>query len=340
MRSMAESDPHGPTLRVNFRAGANFNLMKMKATSLAVTAMAMACSISTASSADDNSSTGAQKTQPPTIQSAPEYQAAADQFRKYQQAYDRGDAKTLASFYADDIDYVDEAGLEVKGRDEMEKLFIENFQANPGAKIAITIEEVKSLTPDVQVNRGVASVTATSGLTESTRYAAVLDKKNDRWQICQLTETAAQAPSASSQLEALKWLVGNWENKDADQTVETKVEWAGDKNFLVRRFKLKDEQGETEGWEIVGWDPDREQIRSWIFDSNGGFGESSWSYDGGHWLIRASNVLPDGSRSTAENVLTKVDDNKFTWESQNRTLDGESQGSLPKIVVQRTTSKP
>jgi len=302
--------------------------------------MAMACSIVTASVAADNSSPRAQKTEQPTVQSSPEYQSAEDQFRKYQQAYDRGDAKTLASFYADDIDYIDQDGVEIKGRGEMEKLFAENFQANPGAKIAITIEEVKQLTPDVQVNRGVATVTASSGLNESTRYAAVLAKKNDGWQIYQLTETAAPAPSASSQLEALKWLIGNWENKDADQTVETKVEWAGDKNFLVRTFKLKDEEGETDGWEIVGWDPDRQQIRSWIFDSNGGSGESSWSYDGGHWLIRASNVLPGGSRSTAENLLTKVDDNKFTWESQNRTLEGDSQPSVPKIVVHRSTSNP
>ena len=138
----------------------NFLLIKMKATSLTMTALAMACSIVTASMAADNSSTSAQKTQQATVQSSPEYQEAADQFRKYQQAYDRGDAKTLASFYADDIDYIDQGGLEVKGRGEMEKLFIENFQANPGAKIAITIEEVKSLTPDVHVNRGVATVTA------------------------------------------------------------------------------------------------------------------------------------------------------------------------------------
>jgi hypothetical protein len=33
--------------------------------------------------------------------------------------------------------------------------------------------------------------------------------------------------------------------------------------------------------------------------------------------------LPDGSRSTVEHVLTEVDDNKYTWESQNRTLNGE-----------------
>ena len=299
--------------------------------------MALACSVVATSVAADNSSPGAQNTQQVAIQSSPEYQAAEDQFRKYQEAYDRGDANALASFYADDIDYIDQDGVEIKGGGEMEKLFTEYFQASPGAKIAITIEELKRLTPDVQVDRGVVTVTSTSGLANSTRYVAVLAKKNDGWKICQLTETAALAPTASTQLEALKWLIGNWENKDADQRVESKVEWAGDKNFLVRTFKVRGE-AETDGWEIVGWDPDRQQIRSWIFDSNGGLGESSWSYDHGHWLIRASNVLPDGSRSTAENGLTKVDDNQFAWESQNRTLDGESQPPVPKVVVHRTTS--
>ena len=312
----------------------------MKITSLAVTAMAMACSLGTTSVAAENSSLGTQKTQQLAIQSSPEYQVAQDQFRKYQEAYDRGDPNALAAFYAEDIDYIDQDGVETKGRDQMGKLFAENFQANPGAKISITMEEVKLLTPDVQVNRGVATVTAANGSAEATRYLAVLVKTADRWQISQLTQTAAPAPGASSQLEALKWLIGNWENKDADQTVESKVGWAGGKNFLVRTFKLKGEQAETDGWEIVGWDPESQQIRSWIFDSNGGFGESSWSYEDGHWLIRASNVLPDGSRSTAENVLTKVDDNKFTWESQNRNLDGQSQPSVPRIVVQRTTSEP
>ena len=108
----------------------------------------------------------------------------------------------------------------------------------------------------------------------------------------------------------------------------------------MRTFKLKNEEGETDGWEIVGWDPDRQEIRSWIFDCNGGFGESSWSYHGGHWLIRASNVLPDGNCSAVEAPPTKVDDDKFTWESQNRTLDGGSEPSVPKIVVHRTTPNP
>jgi hypothetical protein len=182
----------------------------------------------------------------------------------------------------------------------------------------------------------VAVVTPKDGAAVATRYVAINVKKGDRWLISQLTETDAPAPNAYSRLQQLEWLVGNWENKAGDLTVETKIDWAGDKNFLTRKFKIKgSDQEETDGWEIIGWDPERQQIRSWIFDSNGGFGESTWSNDGEHWLIKASNVLPDGGHSTAEHVLTKVDDNKFSWETQNRSLNGDPQPSLDKIEVER-----
>jgi hypothetical protein len=71
-------------------------------------------------------------------------------------------------------------------------------------------------------------------------------------------------------------LAGTWQDKSGDQTVQSKINWAGDKNFLVRTINVKGDQSATDGWEIIGWDPVRQQIRSWIFDSNGGFGESTW----------------------------------------------------------------
>jgi uncharacterized protein (TIGR02246 family) len=271
---------------------------------------------------------------------SPEFKAAEDAAQRYMAAYNQGDAKTLATFFAEDIDYIDEDGAEVKGRDAIQKLLTENFQAHPGVQLDLTVDEVKQLTPDVRVNRGFATVTPKSGAASATRYVSVSVKNGEQWLISQLTETEAPAPSAYSQLQALEWLVGTWENKAGDQTVETKVNWAGDKNFLVRTFKVKGtDQTETDGWEIIGWDPARQQIRSWIFDSNGGFGESTWANDGEHWLIQASNVLPDGSRSTAEHVLTRGDDNKFSWESQNRSLNGDPRPSLDKIEVQRLPQK-
>ena len=308
----------------------------MKPAKLALITTLSAFSLALASAASDAGAPPQQPAGEGKNQSSPPNQTPDDDFLKYQEAYNKGDAKTLAGFYSDDVDYIDQDGAEVKGRDAMEELLADNFAQNPGVKLAITIEEVKQLTPDVKVSRGLATVTPANGAAATTRYTAVKVRKGDHWEISQLNEREAPPPSAYSKLEALEWMLGTWQDKSGGQTVHAKFNWAGDKNFLVRTINVQGgDQSITDGWEIIGWDPVRQQIRSWIFDSNGGFGESTWINNGEDWLIRAFNVLPDGSRSTAENVLTKVDDNKFTWESQNRTLNGEPQPSLDKIEVQR-----
>jgi uncharacterized protein (TIGR02246 family) len=311
----------------------------MKPAKLALLTILLGCTPVFAKPASGAGSPASQPGYEGTNRSTVENPSIGDDAQQYVDAYNKGDAKTLAGLYSEDVDYTDQDGKEIKGRDAMEKLLADSFAQNPGAKLSIQTDEVKQLTPDVKISRGIATVTLANGSAESTRYTAVRVKRGDHWEISQLTETEAPAPSAYSQLQALEWMIGSWKDKSSDQVVQTKATWAGDKNFLVRTFNVKGaDQSETEGWEIVGWDPIRQQIRSWIFDSNGGFGEASWVRDGDDWLIRASNVLPDGSRSTAENVLTRVDDNNFTWESQNRTLNGEPQPALDKIEVQRATA--
>ena len=308
----------------------------MKPAKLALITTLLAFSLALASAAADAGAPARQSAGEGKNQSSPPDQTTNDDAQKYVEAYNKGDAKTLAGFYADDVDYIDQDGAEVKGRDAMQKLLADNFQQNPGAKLAITTEEVKQLTPDVEVSRGFATVTPANGAATTTRYTLVKVKKGDHWEISQLNEREAPPLSAYSKLAALEWMVGTWQDKSGDQTIQAKINWAGDKNFLVRTINVQGgDQSVTDGWEIIGWDPVRQQIHSWIFDSNGGFGEATWANNGEDWLIRASNVLPDGSRSTAENVLTKVEGNRFTWESQNRTLNGEPQPSLDKIEVQR-----
>src|SRR3984893_9261883 len=163
-------------------------------------------------------------------QSSPADQTTDDDARKYEEAYNKADAKTLAGFYSDDVDYIDQDGAEVKGRDAMEKLLADNFQQNPGAKLAITTEEVKQLTPDVKVTRGFATVTPANGAAETTRYTAVRVRKGDHWEISQLNERKAPPPSAYSKLVVLEWLAGSWQDKSRDQTVQSKINWAGDNN--------------------------------------------------------------------------------------------------------------
>ena len=105
---------------------------------------------------------------------SPEFKAAEDAAQRYMEAYDKGDAKTLACFYAEDVDYIDQDGAEMKGREAVQNLLADNFQANPGRYPQImTVDEVKLLTPDVRVNRGIATVTPKDGAAMATRYVAI-----------------------------------------------------------------------------------------------------------------------------------------------------------------------
>ena len=90
-----------------------------------------------------------------------------------------------------------------------------------------------------------------------------------------------------------------------------------------------------EGAQFVGWDPVAGQIRSWTFDSEGGIGEGLWTQDGNRWLVKASFVLADGSRASALNVYTQVDDDTIRWQSTNREIAGELQPNIPEVTVVR-----
>ena len=54
----------------------------------------------------------------------------------------------------------------------------------------------------------------------------------------------------------------------------------------------------------IGWDPLTKQIKSWVFDSEGGYGDEFWTRKGNQWVIKSTGVLPDGRTASATHVLT------------------------------------
>ena len=77
------------------------------------------------------------------------------------------------------------------------------------------------------------------------------------------------------------------------------------------------------------------QLRSWMFDDDGGFGDAAWTRDGKRWVLAATGVQADGGEVTATNILTPVDKDTFTWQSTERTLDGAALPSIPPVKVKR-----
>jgi hypothetical protein len=148
---------------------------------------------------------------------------------------------------------------------------------------------------------------------------------------------AATADAAEiSPLKELDWMVGKWVDQGDDTTITTTCSWRHDGKFLSRAFKITTSGEVTlEGTQVIGWDPIEGQIRSWTFDSAGGFGEGRWLRDGARWLVKTSFVLATGERASAINIITYVDQDTLLWESTNREVAGELQLSIAEVTVVR-----
>jgi hypothetical protein len=143
-------------------------------------------------------------------------------------------------------------------------------------------------------------------------------------------------PEIQSPLNTLDWLVGDWVNENESRSIEFNCHFTKNGSFLVRSFQIATENDvRMSGMQVIAWDPAKLAIRSWTFDSNGGFGEDTWTQSGNRYTIRAKYTLPDGGIASAINVFTFVDDNTCIWKSVSREIDGELQPDGDEVVLVR-----
>jgi uncharacterized protein (TIGR02246 family) len=255
---------------------------------------------------------------------------------KYVEAYNRRDSKSMAGMWSPEAVYMDpNTGEGVVGREAISKQFDYAFAGAEDAKLAINIESIEFVSPNVAIEKGTAEVTYTDFPAEKTDYTAVHVKRDGQWLIDRVSETEVPAPPPSNyeNLKELEWMVGSWVDSDEEATVHTDCEWTKNKNFLTRSFALVvGDDIEMSGMQIIGWDPSAKAIRSWVFDSDGSFSEGKWTRKENRWLIQQTGTLADGAKSSATNIITQVDDNSFTWQSINREVDGEILPNVDEIL--------
>src|SRR4051812_29992062 len=93
------------------------------------------------------------------------------------------------------------------------------------------------------------------------------------------------------------------------------------RNFLIRSFTVK-RLGKPvmTVTQRIGWDPLARRFRSWEFDSEGGFGEGTWSRDGDRWVVKHTGVRPEGTTASATNILSRQRPDLVHWVSTDRVL--------------------
>ena len=125
-------------------------------------------------------------------------------------------------------------------------------------------------------------------------------------------------------------------DKDGGDVVRTNCEWSRNKNYLVRTFTASVEGNiNLTGMQFIGWDAARKQIRSWVFDSDGGFAEGVWTKKGDRWMIRTTATLPDGKLASSTSIIQPLDGNQFSWQKVSRVVDGEILPNIEPVVIVR-----
>ena len=257
----------------------------------------------------------------------------------YVEAFNAKDATSLAPHWSETGVYVRPAdGMRLVGRNAIEQEFHAAFEERPTAALVVTVDSIRFVTPEVAIEEGTAEVNSAGAATSRSGYAAVHVKRDGQWQVDSIREAdlAATEEQAGNRLAELAWLVGDWVDQSETATVETSVTWTKNKTFLSYAFKVSTGGiDELEGTQVLGWDPVKKTIRSWMFDSDGGFGEGVWTRKSDRWEVKLRQVLADGRTASSTNIYMPIDDNTFKWQSINRELDGENLPDVEPVTVVR-----
>jgi uncharacterized protein (TIGR02246 family) len=255
--------------------------------------------------------------------------------------YNKGDSKALAAWFTEDSEVVEANGDRYQGRDLIEQGFADTFAASKGAKIAFEIEAIRFLNPDAAKEEGRSLVTPTKGAPMSRLYAVLYVKRDGRWLISSVREEPDPLVRPHDRLKDLEWMIGEWVDEGSDSVVRVNCRWSEDKNFLIRSFTVKRHGKPVMSVsQRIGWDPLARQIRSWEFDSEGGFGEGKWSRDGERWVIKHTGVRPEGTTASATNLMARERPDLVRWVSTDRVLGDESVPDEEAYVLVRVPPPP
>ncbi len=261
----------------------------------------------------------------------------------YLTAYRDGDAKAAAAHFTEDAEYVDEHGNTHLGRKAIEQVLSECFAKNPNRDIELEIDSIKIVSPGVALEDGHLTIlTGDDSEPTSETYNAVHVKHDGKWLVASVRERAPkERREHRSQLEQLAWLQGDWMDEDRDSTVYFSCSPIDNGNFLLREFAIQiNGEHAMSGSQRIGWDPVSRKLRTWIFDSEGGFAEGFWFRDDDRWLLKAVGTTSDGEMASSTSIYKIINDHMMTWQSVDHEVGGVRLPDSDVITIVRRAPDP
>jgi uncharacterized protein (TIGR02246 family) len=289
--------------------------------------------------------TGAPAQPATTAAPRPEEKPIRDLVDAFAKAYNGPDLKALAACFSDEASVVDSAGEATRGKSEVVEMYASSLDENPDLNVEPKVQEIRFLTPDVARVEGQSRLSTEKGdASEYTRFSSLAVKRDGKWLIAEIREYPAPVEEVSSydRLKELEWMLGDWVDESESVKASSTVRWADNKSFLIRTYQVevRGEKAQS-GTVFIGWDPQTGQIKSWLFDSDGGHGEGLWTRTGEkQWVVKAHGVLRDGRPTSATQVHVVINKDSVKTSSIDRIIGGEIAPDIAEIVMVRKPPQP
>lgn len=271
-----------------------------------------------------------------------EEKAVAGVMAELTKAFNDGKADELVALFLPTGEIVDEDLNIHSGAEGVGALVGSFFERFPGAKITLDTETVRAVSKDLLM----AEVCRTTTLSDGTdrakvRSSVALARDGDKWRIASIRdEPADDELTLRERLEPLAWMVGEWVDEGPDSLVELNCRWSPGESFLLIDYKVtRDGQVAMNSHQRIGWDPLTQKVHSWMFDSDGGYGEADWTRALDRWLVKSRAVMPEGVTGSSTFAIEPLDKNRFVMRGFDRVL-GEELLPDVEVTVVRKAARP
>lgn len=270
--------------------------------------------------------------------------AVKESAKKFAANYNKHDSKAAASDFTLTAEFITEDGTAIRGRDAIERHFAAVFANFPQVHLELEIESVRLVTSFVALEEGRVDFVGSPGMpVETSRYVALHVFEEGRWWLARTRDFSADSAVRSNheRLAELEWLVGEWMEEAEDSLVATSCKWIDSRNYLLQEFTIRiGSEPAVTGSTRIGWDPLTRQIKSWTFDSDGGYSEALWTRATDQWILKSRGVTHRGRSYSGTSILRRVDQVTLSWESRDRVEGSVLVANSGPLLVKRRPPPP
>jgi uncharacterized protein (TIGR02246 family) len=256
------------------------------------------------------------------------------------QAFNNKNAAAIAAHWTAEGEFTRNDGEPIRGREAIEKGYADFLKTLKGkSKLEVQLDHLRFPSKDTAVSDVTLRLKNEEGeVVASSWRSTFLVREDGQWKVALVREWDRDV-ALDVNLAELEWLIGTWEASSKDKDVTLSYEWDETKVFIRGKYAVKEGGKVVEaGMQMIGKDNAEGAIRSWVFQTDGGFGGGVWTREGKKWSVDVYGVTPEGKELTGTSIYVHVDPNTFTWQAVGQAINGEHVADTQPIRVTKQKS--